>query len=284
MSTDARRINNRALLLAGALAVLCFAQAARVTAEARQTDRDRGDASAEAASAEAARGDSLADARAALEAAQAERAALAEGAPEPVAASPRWLSVSLADREVTLYVDGAPTMTAGVAVGMGNDPAAGAWARAFSTPRGRRVVEALVEEPVWIPPDWHYTEQSYATGLPVVAVAEGQAYDVGDGSTVEVRSGSVGLVKDGSFTPYAPGTDIVAGGAVIQPPISSSQRRYKYVLGKHMIDVGQGYAFHGTDKPWSVGQAASHGCMRMKSEEIAVLFEQIEVGDPVFIY
>jgi len=219
-----------------------------------------------------------------LAAINAQRTALADAADAPVAIGERWLSVSLADRVVTLYVNGEAVDSAGVAVGMGNDPNAGAWAKAFSTPRGRRKVEGLVEDPVWVPPDWHYTEQSYATGLPVVAVSEGQAYEVGDGSSVEVRDGSVGLVKDGSFTAYAPGTDIVAGGAVIQPPISSSQRRYNYVLGKHMIDIGQGYAFHGTDKPWSVGQAASHGCMRMKAEEIAVLFEQIEVGDPVFIY
>jgi len=284
MSTDLRRINNRALLLAVALAALSFAQASRLTAEARQTEQSLSALSAANDQASARRAEASLEARASLEAVYAERDDLEASAAEPVAVGERWLSVSLADRAVTLFVDGEAKMTAGVAVGMGNDPNAGAWARPFSTPRGRRSIVGLVEEPVWIPPDWHYAEQSHVTGLPVVAVSEGQAYEVGDGSTVEVRGGSVGLVKDGEFTAYASGTNIVAGGAVIQPPVSSSQRRYKYVLGKHMIDIGQGYAFHGTDKPWSVGQAASHGCMRMKTDEIAALFAQVEVGDPVFIY
>ena len=38
-------------------------------------------------------------------------------------------------------------------------------------------------------------------------------------------------------------------------------------LGPVKMKLGGGIMFHGTNKPNSVGRAASHGCMRMKSED-----------------
>lgn len=44
------------------------------------------------------------------------------------------------------------------------------------------------------------------------------------------------------------------------------------------------YGIHGTDKPWSIGQAVSHGCVRMYSRDAAELYQKVEVGTPVDIY
>lgn len=41
--------------------------------------------------------------------------------------------------------------------------------------------------------------------------------------------------------------------------------------------------FHGTPNRESVGQAASHGCIRMYNEHIRELFEGVEVGTPVTV-
>jgi L,D-transpeptidase ErfK/SrfK len=41
--------------------------------------------------------------------------------------------------------------------------------------------------------------------------------------------------------------------------------------------------FHGTPNRESVGQAASHGCIRMYNEHIRELFERVEVGTPVTV-
>ena len=41
--------------------------------------------------------------------------------------------------------------------------------------------------------------------------------------------------------------------------------------------------FHGTPTINSLGQAASHGCVRMKNEDVKVLFEMIEPGTPVVV-
>lgn len=38
---------------------------------------------------------------------------------------------------------------------------------------------------------------------------------------------------------------------------------------------------HGTPNPESVGQAASHGCIRLYNNDIQALFSQVTIGTPV---
>lgn len=54
-----------------------------------------------------------------------------------------------------------------------------------------------------------------------------------------------------------------------------------YWLG---LDVPWGkYGIHGTTSPWSIGQNASGGCVRMATEDVAELFAIVPVGTPVTI-
>ena len=48
------------------------------------------------------------------------------------------------------------------------------------------------------------------------------------------------------------------------------------------LDWG-GVGIHGTNAPWTVGSAASHGCMRMETSQVEELFSLVEVGTPVII-
>lgn len=43
----------------------------------------------------------------------------------------------------------------------------------------------------------------------------------------------------------------------------------------------KGYGIHGTNQPRSIGKAASHGCIRLKNQDIVALFELVAVGDTV---
>lgn len=43
------------------------------------------------------------------------------------------------------------------------------------------------------------------------------------------------------------------------------------------------YGIHGTNKPWSIGQFASHGCIRMRNKDVEELFEWVPIGTPVKI-
>ena len=44
---------------------------------------------------------------------------------------------------------------------------------------------------------------------------------------------------------------------------------------------GDQYAIHGTNRPDSIGKAASYGCIRMTNPDILDLFDRVEVGTPV---
>lgn len=44
------------------------------------------------------------------------------------------------------------------------------------------------------------------------------------------------------------------------------------------------YGIHGTDKPWTISQAASNGCIRMYNQDAAELYNTISIGTPVKIY
>ena len=40
---------------------------------------------------------------------------------------------------------------------------------------------------------------------------------------------------------------------------------------------------HGTNAPWSIGKAASHGCYRMRNVDVIDLYNRVKVGTQVII-
>lgn len=55
-------------------------------------------------------------------------------------------------------------------------------------------------------------------------------------------------------------------------------------LGTRALDLdAPGIRIHGTNKDYSIGTAASHGCMRMHRWDIEDLYDRVPVGTPVFI-
>ncbi|QDR80456.1 L,D-transpeptidase family protein [Sporomusa termitida] len=43
------------------------------------------------------------------------------------------------------------------------------------------------------------------------------------------------------------------------------------------------YGIHGTNKPWSIGSFASHGCIRMRNKDVEELFEWVPINTAVKI-
>ncbi|MDD4145610.1 MAG: peptidoglycan-binding protein [Clostridia bacterium] len=43
------------------------------------------------------------------------------------------------------------------------------------------------------------------------------------------------------------------------------------------------YGIHGTNKPWSIGSMASHGCFRMLNKDVETIFPWIKNGTPVIV-
>jgi lipoprotein-anchoring transpeptidase ErfK/SrfK len=49
------------------------------------------------------------------------------------------------------------------------------------------------------------------------------------------------------------------------------------------LGIFEGAGIHGTEETWSLGSAASHGCVRMSIPDVIELYPQVEVGTPIYI-
>lgn len=201
-----------------------------------------------------------------------------------------YIVVSIEDHRLWYKLRDSVLFTAPVATGSGKvlEGNGGEAQWKFETPRGRLVIQAKEEDPSWVPPDWHFVEQARKRGLGIVRLNRGQAISANDGSEITVEGTDVvRRYPDGHVTSLGEGKEgreIVAGGNIIIPPYGTAQRKYKGVLGTHRLVMGDGYALHGTDNPDSIGRSVSHGCVRLRNEDIAQLYSMVDVGTPVYIY
>jgi lipoprotein-anchoring transpeptidase ErfK/SrfK len=55
-------------------------------------------------------------------------------------------------------------------------------------------------------------------------------------------------------------------------------------LGARALYIGSTlYRIHGTNQPWTVGQANSSGCIRMTNEDVIDLYERVKIGAQVIV-
>ena len=55
-------------------------------------------------------------------------------------------------------------------------------------------------------------------------------------------------------------------------------------LGARAMYLGSTlYRIHGSNEPWTIGQAVSSGCIRMRNEDVADLYERVKVGTKVVV-
>jgi hypothetical protein len=153
----------------------------------------------------------------------------------------------------------------------------------FETPRGMRTVIAKRENPVWIPPEWHYAEVARENGLKLAAMKPGRTM-LSDGSWLEVRNSEVGVVQHGQFALLPTDEEVIFDNTLFIPPIGTVNRRIEGELGHHMLDTGNGFLFHGTPYKATIGTAATHGCIRLRDEDIEWLYDMMPVGTRVYIY
>ncbi len=214
------------------------------------------------------------------------RALLNETAAE--ATNQPYIVVSMADHRLW-YKQGKEIMfEAAVATGSGKELVGGAngqWR--FETPRGRLTVKGKDEDPAWVPPDWHYVEQAHKKGLGIVHLDPGEVIATGDGVLTTKNGEVVKRYNNGSTVSLGGGVEgkeIVVNGNIVVPPYGTTARRYMGVLGTRRLELGDGYGIHGTDHPETVGQSVSHGCVRMRNEDIERLYPMVAIGTPVYIY
>jgi hypothetical protein len=206
----------------------------------------------------------------------------------PIAGRP-YIVVSIEEHRLWYRAGDSVLFSAPVATGSGKilERSGGDLHWRFETPRGRLSVQSKETDPVWIPPDWHYVEEAQRLGLGVVRLNRGQSISDQNGATITtIGSNVVRKLRNGKIEPFSPsdGSLLIVRGNVVIPPFGTNQRKLHGVLGSHRLNLGGGYALHGTNKPETVGQSVSHGCVRLRNEDIATLYEIVPVGTPVFIY
>ena len=228
---------------------------------------------------------------------------------EDVPDTGQTIIVSTAENHLYVRRDGQTVFSAVCSTGKGTKLAVDGRTVVFETPIGKFHIKTKDENPMWVPPDWHYVEEGRKNGMSVVHLNPGQTIDAstgkpvskrsdgvwswfgsdgssngGSGRTLSIKGDTVVETNNGVERELPPGKTIVAGGAIVVPPINTKQRHYDKVLGKFRLELGDGYGIHGTDEPDKLGQSVSHGCVRLGDSDIEHLYQIANVGDSVIIY
>ncbi|MFP4624250.1 MAG: L,D-transpeptidase [Gemmatimonadota bacterium] len=205
-----------------------------------------------------------------------ERALAAEGERIVVSREARWLWLMRGDSAV---------FAAPVAVGRDTIFSYDGKDYDFSTPSGRMVVQGKETSPEWVPPNWHYYEKAVERDLEPVHLEPHDRVVLSDSTVIEVRGTEVGRInRFGYWRAFNPGNEIIFDDKIFIPPFGSPQRRIPEVLGTHRLILGDGYLIHGTPETDSIGEYASHGCVRMFNHDVEQLYGMVESGVPVYIY
>jgi Uncharacterized protein conserved in bacteria len=68
------------------------------------------------------------------------------------------------------------------------------------------------------------------------------------------------------------------------PPKGHPSRYESGTLGDYALSIGDGYLIHGTLYQRFLGQAVTHGCVRMGDEDLEAVYKTLQSGSKVYIY
>jgi lipoprotein-anchoring transpeptidase ErfK/SrfK len=160
-----------------------------------------------------------------------------------------------------------------------------------AAPQGERMAQPRGIDPRFLPQVVPYSG-SHRPGTIVINTAERHLYLVQAGGTA-MRYG-VGIGRPGfGWT----GTKTVTRKAEWpdwRPPGEMLRRRPDLPrfmaggpnnpLGARALYLGSSlYRIHGSNEPWTIGQAVSSGCFRMRNEDVIDLYSRVRVGTRVVV-
>lgn len=122
------------------------------------------------------------------------------------------------------------------------------------------------------------------------------SYDLGASARTEIESFPVAIGRRGYETPTGvfAVTDKVADPHWVKFDWDDPARVFGIVapgpdnpLGRRWIGFASGYGwqigFHGTPHPELLGQAVSHGCVRMRNDDVVKIYDRVSVGTVVIV-
>jgi hypothetical protein len=192
--------------------------------------------------------------------------------------------VSLMDRHLWAVVGNDTVLSAPAAVAKGTTLEFGSSKWKFVTPRGVRTVLGKESDPIWQPPEWLYAEVAQEHSLKLGHIPTSKPIKLSDGRLLTVRDGLVGIIENGEFAAMPTDEHIVFDNTLYVPPLGTQNRKVEGELGKYRLILGDGFLLHGTPYKNSIGLATTHGCVRLRDEDIEWLYEHVPVGTKVYIY
>lgn len=192
--------------------------------------------------------------------------------------------VSLQDRHLWTIVGDDTVLSAPAAVASGRELAFGHQEWTFDTPRGVRHVLDKEADPIWQPPEWLYAETAKEYGLKLAHLYAGHPVKLDDGRILTIKDNAAGIIQDGEFAELPTDEHIVFDNTLFVPPLGTKNRRVEGELGKYRLNLGDGYLLHGTPYKDSIGLATTHGCVRLRDDDIQWLYDHVPVGTRVYIY
>jgi len=192
--------------------------------------------------------------------------------------------VSLKDAHLWAIIGSDTVLSAPAAVAKGTTLKFGKRSWTFDMPRGVRTVLRKEADPVWQPPEWLYAETAKEYDLKLGHLGNKSRIKLPDGRILTMKDGVAGVIENGKFGALPTDEHIVFGETLYVPPLGSKNRKVEGELGKFRLDMGEGFLLHGTPYKDSIGLAATHGCVRLRDDDIEWLYDHIPVGTKVYIY
>jgi lipoprotein-anchoring transpeptidase ErfK/SrfK len=110
-------------------------------------------------------------------------------------------------------------------------------------------------------------------------------YGVGVGKPGFEWAGSHTVTRKAEWPAWTPPPQMIERerqkGKILPPRMEGGPEN---PLGARALYLGDSlYRIHGTNQPWSIGQAVSSGCIRMRNEDVIDLYERVGVGTKVIV-
>ena len=119
-------------------------------------------------------------------------------------------------------------------------------------------------------------------------LGDGQArrYGVGVGKEGHAWSGTEKISRKAEWPDWRPPAEMIKRvrekeGRILPVHMAGGPEN---PLGARALYLGSTlYRIHGTNQPWTIGQAVSSGCIRMRNEDVTELYERVAVGAKVIV-
>ncbi|MCT7373916.1 L,D-transpeptidase [Chelativorans salis] len=119
----------------------------------------------------------------------------------------------------------------------------------------------------------------------VLEGGKARRYGVGVGKPGFDWAGTHKVTQKREWPDWRPPVEMIARekkkGRILPVHMKGGERN---PLGARALYLGSTlYRIHGTNAPWTIGQAVSSGCIRMRNEDVIELYERVPVGAKVVV-